>query len=123
MISHQQQHQPPTTTTIGTLDGDGAADHDLPYRFGRKPSVRAPFPSSTHQYARLLILRSRVHAATPIRPSLSFRLSHQESMPYLPIPTSCPHWPAVIAKTSCATRLALAPPDSSPAPPTADRAK
>ena len=62
MISHQQQHQPPTTTTIGTLDGDGAADHDLPYRFGRKPSVLAPFPFSTHQYARLHILRAQSRA-------------------------------------------------------------
>lgn len=67
MISEQpHQHSHPTVT--GTLDGDGAADHDLPYRFGRKPSVAATFPFSTHQYARLLILRGRVHGAVPTPP-------------------------------------------------------
>jgi hypothetical protein len=61
MISQPQQETP--TTIVGTLDGDGAGDHDLPYRFGRKPSVNQPFPFSTREYAKLLILRSRVQAA------------------------------------------------------------
>jgi hypothetical protein len=52
-----------TATSDGTLDGLGAGDHDLPYRFGRKPTSSQPFPFSTHQYARLLILRSRIQAA------------------------------------------------------------
>jgi hypothetical protein len=47
---------------VGTLDGIGAGDHDEPFRFGRRPSASAPFPFSTRQYARLLVLRSRVDA-------------------------------------------------------------
>lgn len=66
MISSEQQQL--LATADGSHDGIGAGDHDTPYHFGRKPSVRAPFPFSTHQYARLLILRSRVHAGTPVRP-------------------------------------------------------
>lgn len=49
-------------TLDGTLDGSGAGDHDQPYRFGRKPTVSQPFPFSTHEFARLLILRGRVAA-------------------------------------------------------------
>ncbi len=45
-----------------TLDGSGAADHDQPYRFGRRPRSSAPYPFSTRQFARLLVLRSRVQA-------------------------------------------------------------
>ena len=59
MISEQQfKHE--AESIGGTLDGSGAGDHDLPYRFGRKPTSSQPFPFSTHQYARLLILRSRI---------------------------------------------------------------
>ena len=58
----EQQSQVRSATIDGSLDGSGAGDHDLPYRFGRKPSSSQPFPFSTHQYARLLILRSRVEA-------------------------------------------------------------
>ena len=58
----EQQSQEMSATIEGTLDGSGAGDHDLPYRFGLKPTSGQPFPFSTHQYARLLILRSRVHA-------------------------------------------------------------
>jgi len=36
-----------------------ARDHDRPYRFGRRPRASAPYPFSTRQYARLLILRGR----------------------------------------------------------------
>jgi hypothetical protein len=43
-------------------DGIGAGDHDSPYTFGRRPTAVAPFPFTTHQYARLLMLRSRVEA-------------------------------------------------------------
>jgi hypothetical protein len=43
-----------------TQDGTGAADHDLPYTFGRSPRSTATYPFSTRQYARLLVLRSRV---------------------------------------------------------------
>lgn len=46
----------------GTRDGSGAADHDVPFRFGRRPRAEATFPFSTRQYARLLLLRSRVEA-------------------------------------------------------------
>ena len=46
----------------GTKDGDTAADHDEPYRFGRRPNAMAPYPFTERQYARLLIMRSRVQA-------------------------------------------------------------
>jgi hypothetical protein len=53
---------PGPPTAAGTRDGQGAGDHDRPYRFGRRPTSLAPYPFSTRQYARLLILRSRVQA-------------------------------------------------------------
>jgi hypothetical protein len=53
--------QDPTTGHVGTHDGSGAGDCDEPYRFGRRPSASAPFPFTERQYARLLLLRSRVH--------------------------------------------------------------
>jgi hypothetical protein len=43
-------------------DGTGAGDHDEPYRFGRRPRASAPFPFSTLQYVRLLVLRSCIQA-------------------------------------------------------------
>ncbi len=51
-----------TAPVTGSKDGDTAADHDEPYRFGRKPNARAPYPFTERQYARLLIMRSRVQA-------------------------------------------------------------
>ena len=53
-------HEPSLPVYNGTLDGSGAADHDEPYRFGRRPSARAPFPFTERQYARLLVFRSRL---------------------------------------------------------------
>jgi hypothetical protein len=50
-----------STLAGGSLDGTGAGDHDVPYRFF-KPRVGLEYPFSTRQYARLLILRSRVGA-------------------------------------------------------------
>jgi len=44
----------------GSQDGQGAADHDQPYRFGWRPRSSAPYPFSTRQYARLLVFRSRL---------------------------------------------------------------
>lgn len=44
----------------GSLDGDGAGDHDQPYRFGWRPRASVHYPFNTRQYVRLLILRSRV---------------------------------------------------------------
>jgi hypothetical protein len=46
----------------GSLDGVGSGDHDTEYRFGRRPNALAPFPFTTRQFARLLVLRSRVDA-------------------------------------------------------------
>jgi hypothetical protein len=51
---------PTTGPATGSLDGDGAADHDQPYRFGFRPRTSAPYPFNTRQYARLLVLRARV---------------------------------------------------------------
>jgi hypothetical protein len=39
-----------------------APSHDEPYRFGRRPTVRAPFPFTEREFARLLIVRGRVQA-------------------------------------------------------------
>ena len=44
----------------GSLDGNGAADHDQPYRFGFRPRAVAPYPFNERQYARLLVLRGRI---------------------------------------------------------------
>jgi hypothetical protein len=44
----------------GSFDGDGAADHDQPYRFGLRPRSSAPYPFNTLQYARLLVFRGRI---------------------------------------------------------------
>jgi hypothetical protein len=44
----------------GSLDGDGSADHDQPYRFGFRPRASAPYPFNTRQYARLLVLRGHI---------------------------------------------------------------
>jgi hypothetical protein len=40
-----------------------AGGHDEPYRFGRRPTARAPFPFTERQFARLLIVRGRIQAA------------------------------------------------------------
>ena len=57
-----QPNSPHVTAPVrASLDGLEAADHDR-YRFGRRPTSLAPYPFSTRQYARLLILRSRVQA-------------------------------------------------------------
>jgi hypothetical protein len=51
---------PEEIVATGSKDGDGAGDRDEPYRFGRKPNAQAPYPFNERQYARLLILRSRL---------------------------------------------------------------
>ena len=38
------------------------SDYDQPYRFGRLPRAIAPYPFSTRQFARLLVLRGRVRS-------------------------------------------------------------
>ena len=56
------QSLPHTQPVAGTLDGDGAGDCDQPYVFGRRPRSNATGPFTTHQFARLLVLRSRLQA-------------------------------------------------------------
>ena len=51
-------HQPQEGTRFETTSE--LTDHDQPYRFGRRPRAIAPYPFSTRQFARLLVLRSRV---------------------------------------------------------------
>jgi len=41
-----------------------APAHDEPFRFGRRPTVRAPFPFTEREFARLLIMRGRVQDVT-----------------------------------------------------------
>jgi hypothetical protein len=54
--------QQPTETTADLGSTRGRHDFDLPYRFGRTPRAIAPYPFSTRQFARLLVLRGRVRA-------------------------------------------------------------
>jgi len=56
---------------VGSKDGDSAADNDQPYRFGRRPSTRAPYPFTERQYARLLILRGRIQATDTLEDRLA----------------------------------------------------
>jgi hypothetical protein len=56
MISSRASSDRPV---LGSRDGTGCGDHDLPYTFGRPATVAVPFPFSTRQLARLLILRGR----------------------------------------------------------------
>jgi hypothetical protein len=53
---------PQIGSSTGSHDGHGAGDHDVPYAFGWRPRASVPYPFSTRQYARLLLLRSRIHA-------------------------------------------------------------
>ncbi len=55
-----------TATAASAQAVINAPSHDEPYRFGRRPSVRAPFPFTERQFARLLIVRSYVQAVPSI---------------------------------------------------------
>jgi hypothetical protein len=73
-------HLVPQSSHQGTLDGAGAADHDRPFEFGKRPCTSQPFPFTTCQYARLLVLRSRsqdglVVGETGTTPDLRIRLA------------------------------------------------
>jgi hypothetical protein len=59
------------TDNTTSMDGRRPGDHDMPYRFGLRPTAKAPFPFRELQYARLLILRGRVQDA----PSAEDRLA------------------------------------------------
>jgi hypothetical protein len=59
MTQFDQQHTH-ADGSVGTHDGLGAGDHDEPYRFGRLPRAGEPYPFSTRQYVRMLVLRGRV---------------------------------------------------------------
>jgi hypothetical protein len=61
----------------GSRDGDGAGDHDQPY-MPRQPRALSPFPFTTRQYARLLLLRSRVRNHPRDEPML--RLAHVDDI-------------------------------------------
>jgi hypothetical protein len=60
MTSVQPEQSDPV---LGTSDGQGAGDHDQPYRFGLRPRAESPFPFNTRQFARLLVLRGRLREA------------------------------------------------------------
>jgi hypothetical protein len=62
MDTNPVSHTASDTPSCGTKDGLTAADNDQPYRFGRQPTVKAPFPFTERQFARLLIARGRAHA-------------------------------------------------------------
>jgi hypothetical protein len=44
-------------STLGPVPGPS---YDEPYRFGRRPTTQAPFPFTPREFARLLIVRSRL---------------------------------------------------------------
>lgn len=50
----------PSETRADSSGLEREADHDQPYRFGLRPRSTHPFPFTTREYARLLILRSRI---------------------------------------------------------------
>jgi hypothetical protein len=52
-----------TTSTSSSVSSIlAAASYDESYRFGRRPTVRAPFPFTEREFARLLVTRSRVQS-------------------------------------------------------------
>jgi hypothetical protein len=58
MSTDQQQRT--EHPSLGTHDGTCAGDHDQSYRFGWRATANPPYPFSTRQYSRLLVLRGRV---------------------------------------------------------------
>jgi len=56
-----QEEQHNGASYSGSLDGDGAGDHDQAYRFGWRPRASAPYPFNTRQFIRLLVMRSHLH--------------------------------------------------------------
>ena len=52
--------------TAESRDGSGAADHDTPYALGHLPRAAAPFPFSTHEFARLLRVREGLQVDHPM---------------------------------------------------------
>jgi hypothetical protein len=81
--------RPGTRRDQESLDGTGAGDHDVPFTFGRLPRTVAPFPFSTHEFARLLVARGRLRADLAgadalrlrvARPSVS-RSTSREALP------------------------------------------
>jgi hypothetical protein len=52
-----------TPSLDGSRDGTGAADNDQPYQFGHTSTCTWPYPFSSLEFARLLIVRGRVRAA------------------------------------------------------------
>ena len=51
----------------GSHDGRGCGDHDVPYVYGRLPRAACPFPFSTREFARLMVLRSQVQEGIACR--------------------------------------------------------
>ena len=64
-------------SVLGSRDGNGAGDHDQPYRFGIRPRASAPYPFNTRQYARLLVLRGRMRDQLPERQASDRLRTHQ----------------------------------------------
>jgi len=73
-----------TVHSAESFDGSGAADHDTPYVFGRLPRALTPFPFSTREFARLLILRSRIGAQTSIESTAHHGTRESRALSSLP---------------------------------------
>jgi hypothetical protein len=52
-----------------------APAHDEPYRFGRRPTTRAPFPFTEREFARLLIARGRLQESSSTADQATVELS------------------------------------------------
>ena len=52
----------PTAVSSTISSVIAAAAYDEAYRFGRRPTVRAPFPFTEREFARLLVTRGRIQA-------------------------------------------------------------
>lgn len=44
---------------LGSRDGVGSGDHDVPFSFGCRPSSGWTYPFTARQYSRLLVMRGR----------------------------------------------------------------
>jgi hypothetical protein len=59
---------------IGSLDGPGAGDHDLPYRFGRRLTSRVPETVLTNMLRDAPLVFERLQAESPQAVDLMGRL-------------------------------------------------
>jgi hypothetical protein len=62
--SNTTNHSTAKATSRNVADIVDTPSYDEPYRFGRRPTSRAPFPFTEREFARLLIVRGRIQSQT-----------------------------------------------------------